>query len=245
VANGRLNVGGKLLTNYLKEVISYRHYNMMEESHLINKVKESCCFISQNFSADLERIKAKKGAEIRFVLPDYSHSKEGHVLKEGEMVGDDLQVLVLGNERFAIPELLFTPSDVGTNPIRKFLSGTYTRLGSKQGGIVEGVMQAVAAAPEEYRSLLLANIVPVGGNFNILGFSERLYLPSLQPSHPTDTGFREREIRAMAPSMDTVRFLQPKEFAPFWVLADLVPWYVRGKEVQRSLQIESYSRARS
>ena len=27
----RLNVGGKLLTNYLKEVISYRQWNMMDE----------------------------------------------------------------------------------------------------------------------------------------------------------------------------------------------------------------------
>lgn len=172
LANERLNIGGKFLTNYLKEVISYRHYNMMEESHLINKVKESCTFISQNFSSDLDRIKAKRGGEIRFVLPDYSHSKEGYVLKEGETVGDDQQVLVLGNERFAIPELLFTPSDVGTFWL---LWGRLSGLGSRQGGVVEAVVQAVAAAPEEYRSLLLANIVPVGGNFNIPGFSERLY----------------------------------------------------------------------
>jgi len=112
----RLNIGGKFLTNYLKEVISYRHYNMMEETYLINKVKESCCFMSQDFSADLERIKARKGGEIRYVLPDYSHSKDGYVLKDGETVGDDQQLLVLGNERFAIPELLFTPSDVGQTP---------------------------------------------------------------------------------------------------------------------------------
>lgn len=108
-----LNIGGKFLTNYLKEVISYRHYNMMDETHLINKVKESCCFISQDFSADLESIKAKKGGEVKYVLPDYSHSKEGYVLKEGQTIKDDQQVLVLGNERFAIPEILFTPSDVG------------------------------------------------------------------------------------------------------------------------------------
>lgn len=27
----RLNVGGKLLTNYLKEIVSYRQWNMMDE----------------------------------------------------------------------------------------------------------------------------------------------------------------------------------------------------------------------
>jgi hypothetical protein len=40
VAHGirRVNVGGKLLTNYLKEVISYRAWNMMDETYLVNEV---------------------------------------------------------------------------------------------------------------------------------------------------------------------------------------------------------------
>jgi actin-related protein 6 len=49
-------------------------------------------------------------------------------------------------------------------------------VGSKQGGIAEAVMQAVTASPEELRSLLLANIVLVGGNCKIPGFLERLYI---------------------------------------------------------------------
>ena len=50
-------------------------------------------------------------------------------------------------------------------------------IGSKQGGIAEAVMQAVDASPEELRSLLLANIVLVGGNCKLPGFVERLYSP--------------------------------------------------------------------
>lgn len=46
--------------------------------------------------------------------------------------------------------------------------------GSKQGGIADAVMQAVAASPEEVKSLLLANIVLVGGNCKLPGFAERL-----------------------------------------------------------------------
>ena len=46
--------------------------------------------------------------------------------------------------------------------------------GSTQGGIADAVMQAVAASPEELRSLLLANIVLVGGNCKFPGFAERL-----------------------------------------------------------------------
>jgi hypothetical protein len=47
-------------------------------------------------------------------------------------------------------------------------------IGSKQGGIADAVMQAVAASPEDLRSLLLANIVLVGGNCKLPGFLERL-----------------------------------------------------------------------
>jgi Actin len=111
-----LNIGGKFLTNYLKEIISYRQYNMMDETHLINKVKESTSLISQDFSHDLEFIKKKRGSEVKYVLPDYSNSKEGYILREGQTIREDQQVLVLGNERFAVPELLFTPSDVGIYP---------------------------------------------------------------------------------------------------------------------------------
>lgn len=97
---------------------------MMDETHLINKVKESTCYISQDFSSSLEDIKHKKNnttgegkGEVKYVLPDYSNSKEGYVLQEGQSIKEDQQILVLGNERFAIPELLFMPSDVGIAPV--------------------------------------------------------------------------------------------------------------------------------
>lgn len=49
-----IDVGGKLLTNHLKEMVSYRQWNMMEETHIMNEVKETCCFVSDDFSKDLE-----------------------------------------------------------------------------------------------------------------------------------------------------------------------------------------------
>ena len=51
---GRVDVGGKLLTNHLKELVSFRQWNMMEETHIMNDVKERCCFVSTQFAADLE-----------------------------------------------------------------------------------------------------------------------------------------------------------------------------------------------
>ena len=50
----RMDVGGKLLTNQLKEVVSYRQWNMMDETYIMNHAKEACCYVSTQFIADLE-----------------------------------------------------------------------------------------------------------------------------------------------------------------------------------------------
>ena len=49
----RLNIGGKLLTNYLKELISYRQYNMMDEFLLIQNLKEELCYVSNKYNDDI------------------------------------------------------------------------------------------------------------------------------------------------------------------------------------------------
>jgi actin-related protein 6 len=49
-----MDVGGKLLTNHLKELVSFRQWNMMEETYVMNQVKEQCCFVTSNFAGDLE-----------------------------------------------------------------------------------------------------------------------------------------------------------------------------------------------
>lgn len=74
----RINVGGKLLTNHLKEIISYRfafsgsdelktnsscfhiifyvsrQLHVMDETYVINQVKEDVCYVSQHFYKDME-----------------------------------------------------------------------------------------------------------------------------------------------------------------------------------------------
>lgn len=47
-------MGGKLLTNQLKELVSFRQWNMMEETHVMNEVKETCCYVSSDTHRDLE-----------------------------------------------------------------------------------------------------------------------------------------------------------------------------------------------
>ncbi|RPB23502.1 Actin/actin-like protein [Terfezia boudieri ATCC MYA-4762] len=182
----RVDVGGKFLTNYFKEMVSIRHYNMIDETHVMNEIKEAVCFVSTDFSADLEKCKRmKKGGNpivMDYVLPDYNEGKAGyaraHAPRQGKLaMGPDEQHMTLGNERFTVPELLFTPSDVGM----------------KQAGIPEVVMQSLEKVPEQFRDLLLANVVIVGGNINIPGFLERF----------------EMELRILAPAETVVRVIKP------------------------------------
>lgn len=71
----RIDVGGKVLSNHLKEVVSYRQINVMDETYVINQAKEDCCFVSQDFYSDVA-IAKKTGMYLSqfillsFVLPE-------------------------------------------------------------------------------------------------------------------------------------------------------------------------------
>ena len=56
---------------------------MMEETFLMNHIKEELCFVSQDALADLALSKGRKSTHKRvYVLPDGVHSRLGHVLDE-------------------------------------------------------------------------------------------------------------------------------------------------------------------
>ena len=177
----RLEIGGKFLTNYLKELVSIRHYNMSDETHLINEVKEAVSFVSSDFKRDLERtwkgsIHTNNGADdelrVDYILPDYNARKDGFMRahdpspsakmrKIGALTGSAGVVedfMTLGNERFIVPELLFNPGDVGM----------------KQAGLPATVFQSLSGLPPGLWPAMLANILVVGGNSKIQGFMERL-----------------------------------------------------------------------
>ncbi|KAI9700790.1 MAG: Actin- protein 6 [Candelina mexicana] len=190
----RLDVGGKILTNYLKELVSIRHYNMMDETYLMNEVKEAVCFVSKDFRKDLERtwkggVGDRRSTDsdgesiaVDYVLPDYNTHKHGFMRphdpslsaklkKLGAAAGSNEGIedfMTLGNERFTVPELLFSPGDIGM----------------KQPGLPEVVIQSISVLPSGLWPAMLANIVVVGGNAKIDGFIERL----------------DRELRALAPT---------------------------------------------
>lgn len=156
----RIDVGGKLLTNHLKEIISYRQLHVMDETYVINQVKEDSCFVSQDFFNDMEITKGKLNNNPivkDYVLPDYTSLRRGF-LKDPEPQNEQ-QTLRLNNERFAIPEILFNPSDVGI----------------RQMGIPEAIMDSIKACDEETWPFLLLNVILTGGNAKFPGYRDRVY----------------------------------------------------------------------
>ncbi|KAH8914838.1 actin-domain-containing protein [Atractiella rhizophila] len=179
----RIDVGGKLLTNHLKELVSFRQWYMMDQTYVMNVVKERCCFVALDFPGQLRSWKANPSSVVQqYVLPDFTPSQTkdaktslGYILQSGEKplniqgIEKPDQVLIMGNERFAIPEVLFNPELIGLD----------------QMGISDCVADVIEGFPEEYRGMLWDNIICIGGSSQFPGFRDRL-MTDLRPLAPSE-----------------------------------------------------------
>lgn len=162
----RIDVGGKLLTNHLKDIISYRQMNVMDETFVINQCKEDVCFVALNFEEQLRLCEQNRKNKIvkDYILPDFTNVKRGYVrepdwkAKPNNPNPTDPQFVRLANERFQVPELLFHPSDIGINQV----------------GLVEAIVDSINSLPKKIQPLMYANIILTGGSVNIKGLKERL-----------------------------------------------------------------------
>lgn len=86
----RINIGGKLLTNLLKQVISYRKFNMMDEFFLVNDAKEALSFVSMNFDHEMKDARGKREGrrwfDRDFVLPNFVDTFTGSVRLPSELL---------------------------------------------------------------------------------------------------------------------------------------------------------------
>ena len=48
----RIDVGGKLLTNRLKQVLSQRQFDLSNETHVVNQIREDCCYAALDIRKD-------------------------------------------------------------------------------------------------------------------------------------------------------------------------------------------------
>lgn len=163
------------MTNYLKEILSIRQMDVRDETHMINSMKEKACYVSRNFKGDLDMTRSNpsgSGIVVDYVMPDYAArlqgeikpydpmtrkqmTKMGVVMKEN---GAQEYVATLGSERFSVPELLFNPTDIGI----------------RQAGLAETIISSLSKVPPGLWTIMLSNVLVVGGNASLPGFAERL-----------------------------------------------------------------------
>jgi len=170
----RLNIGGKVMTNYLKELISYRQFNVLEETCLVNDAKEKACYVFTRMDEDMTLPKNRRRQhQLRadYVLPSdgqrYGYVREPPPLGSAQNDSDD-QVISLISERYSVPELLFHPSDIG----------------SSQAGLPEMVLDAISACAPVVQGPMWSSILLLGASSQFVGLATRL----------------ETELRRLAPT---------------------------------------------
>lgn len=101
---------------------------------------------------------------------------------------EEEQLLHLCNERFSVPEVLFTPSTIGAwlqtssslpsemanSKAKDLNSGSGARADMNQAGIAETVATCISLLPDSLQGLFWSNIVCVGGSTAFEGFADRL-----------------------------------------------------------------------
>eukprot|EP01133_Synstelium_polycarpum_P014961 gene14961-17689_t len=186
----RFHVGGKILTNYLKEIVSFRYWDMMHESRLLNTIKERVCYVSPDFIGDLSQCRVTKQSPLKvdYVLPDFVNGNNTGYIK--------------GSPYFPPPGLLFNPSDIGIN----------------QAGLAESIVQSINCTNINLQKPLYSNILLLGGSTKFPGFKTRLYneLRKLAPDH-LSINIHTPEDPITASLLGGVKFAQQPDYHRFTV----------------------------
>ena len=125
---------------------------------------------SNNETDPNDKETTNEDARLDYVLPDGIHILRGYSMphdstaaaarkrKLNATAPESEASMTLGNERFAVPEIVFRPSDIG----------------SKQPGLADCVLQSLAVLPQLVQATMLSNVLVVGGNAKMPGFVDRV-----------------------------------------------------------------------
>ena len=187
----RLDFGGKHLTNLLKETISVRHFDLHQDTKIVNDIKEDVAFVSTSLKADLEATwKGNKKAKPSAVHEDSMDVDRQHVDVRLDYVLPDGVTLTRGFARPHDPskeaekKRKLAISHPDSNEIVMTLGNERyvvpevlfhpADIGSKQPGLADCVIQSLSKLPPLVQATMVANIIVVGGNAKIPGFVERV-----------------------------------------------------------------------
>lgn len=137
----RLNLAGRDLTDYMMKIVSERGYSFTTsaEREIIRDLKEQLTYVALDYQEEMKTTQESLLKERSFELPD------------GKSI-------IVGNERFRCPEVLFNP----------------VMIGSESEGIHKMIFNTIMNCDIDLRKDLFYNIVLSGGTTMFPGINERL-----------------------------------------------------------------------